>query len=168
MCKRSNSFSWLVLIERSSLSMLIALLSIRWNVHKSYNCWRLNNDNSCDLIITQNRVYLDRFASECSGGYREGETPGPIPNPEAKTLFAHNTASFRCGNVGRRLASELQLFFLIFLSLITLTWYTPAHEYNFIFSQIFRTKNSIYHVAVCFWSWCKSSLIKYLYEWLWL
>ncbi|OYZ30686.1 MAG: hypothetical protein B7Y30_12220, partial [Campylobacterales bacterium 16-40-21] len=32
--------------------------------------------------------------------------PGPIPNPEAKTLFAHNTASFRCGNVGRRLASD--------------------------------------------------------------
>ncbi|MFA6628835.1 MAG: hypothetical protein WCS55_03615, partial [Sulfuricurvum sp.] len=29
-----------------------------------------------------------------------------IPNPEAKTLIAHNTASFRCGNVGRRLASD--------------------------------------------------------------
>ena len=91
MCKRSNSFSWLVLIERSSLSMLIALLSIRWDVHNSYNCWRLNNDNPSD-IITQIRVYLDRFDSECSGGYREGETPGPIPNPEAKPLSVDGTA----------------------------------------------------------------------------
>ncbi len=62
--------------------------------------------------ITQIRVYLDRFDSECSGGYREGETPGPIPNPEAKTLFAHNTASFRCGNVGRRLASDFTLLII--------------------------------------------------------
>ena len=38
-----------------------------------------------------------------SGGYREGETPGPIPNPEAKPLFADNTAGSTCGNVGRRL-----------------------------------------------------------------
>ena len=86
--------------------MLIALLSIRWNVHKV----TIVDDLTMTIQvtkITQIRVYLDRFDSECSGGYREGETPGPIPNPEAKTLFAHNTASFRCGNVGRRLASDL-------------------------------------------------------------
>src|SRR3989339_1545316 len=65
-------------------------------------------------LISQNRVYLGRSSSECSGGYREGETPGPIPNPEAKTLIAHNTASFRCGNVGRRLASDLTLQNLFF------------------------------------------------------
>ena len=39
----------------------------------------------------------------CLGGYRERETPGPIPNPEAKPPFADDTAPFRCGNVGRRL-----------------------------------------------------------------
>ena len=83
------------------------------------------------LTTTQNRVYFGSFSSECSGGYREGETPGPIPNPEAKTLIAHNTASFRCGNVGRRLASEYQsqsLFFLQstinFLSIITINNHT--------------------------------------------
>ena len=155
MCKRSNSFSWLVLIERSSLSMLIALLSIRWNVHKSYNCWRLNNDNSCDLIITQNRVYLDRFASECSGGYREGETPGPIPNPEAKTLFAHNTASFRCGNVGRRLASDLLL--QLPLSLLTITLHLSNPKIFLFFQSIFSYSISfsffsvtILHISIFF------------------
>ena len=37
----------------------------------------------------------------CLGGYRERETPGSIPNPEAKPLIADNTADFICGNVGR-------------------------------------------------------------------
>ena len=37
----------------------------------------------------------------CLGGYRERETPGPIPNPEAKPPIADNTAPCRCGNVGR-------------------------------------------------------------------
>ena len=49
------------------------------------------------------KVHLDVFLSVCLGGYREGETPGSIPNPEAKPLIADNTAPFRCGNVGRRL-----------------------------------------------------------------
>ena len=40
----------------------------------------------------------------CLGGYRERETPGSIPNPEAKPLIADNTDSFRVGNVGRCLA----------------------------------------------------------------
>ena len=48
----------------------------------------------------------------CLGGYRERETPGPIPNPEAKPLFADNTADFICGNVGRCLV-------LVFFTLIT-------------------------------------------------
>ena len=43
-------------------------------------------------------VYLD---STCLGDYRERETPGSIPNPEAKPFIADNTAPFRCGNVGR-------------------------------------------------------------------
>jgi hypothetical protein len=30
----------------------------------------------------------------------------PIPNPEAKPLIADNTASFRCGNVGRCLVDQ--------------------------------------------------------------
>ena len=46
----------------------------------------------------------------CLGGYRERETPGPIPNPEAKPLIADNTASFRCGNVGRCLVISHFIF----------------------------------------------------------
>ena len=65
---------------------------------------RLNNENK--ILNTQSEDYLGSFHSACSGGYREGETPGPIPNPEAKTLIAHNTCPFRAGNVGRRLAAE--------------------------------------------------------------
>ena len=48
----------------------------------------------------------------CLGGYRERETPGPIPNPEAKPLFADNTADFICGNVGRCLVI---VFFYLFI-----------------------------------------------------
>ena len=50
----------------------------------------------------------------CLGGYRERETPGPIPNPEAKPLIADNTADCICGNVGRCLVDH----FLPFLTLI--------------------------------------------------
>ena len=39
-------------------------------------------------------------------GYRERETPGPIPNPEAKPLFADNTAPLGSGNVGRRIVDR--------------------------------------------------------------
>ena len=49
----------------------------------------------------------------CLGGYRERETPGPIPNPEAKPLIADNTAGFTCGNVGRCLVGRfLNHYFL--------------------------------------------------------
>ena len=54
-------------------------------------------------------VILD---TTCLGDYREGETPGPIPNPEAKPLIADNTRPFRIGNVGRRLVG---CFFYIVL-----------------------------------------------------
>ena len=47
----------------------------------------------------------------CLGGYRERETPGPIPNPEAKPLIADNTADFICGNVGRCLVCLFTPFF---------------------------------------------------------
>ena len=46
-------------------------------------------------------VIIFTFRFDCLGGYREGETPGPIPNPEAKPLIADNTYPFRIGNVGR-------------------------------------------------------------------
>ena len=54
-------------------------------------------------------LVLDVFISDCLGGYRERETPGSIPNPEAKPLIADNTASFRCGNVGRCLVDHFLL-----------------------------------------------------------
>ena len=50
---------------------------------------------------SEKKVYLGILSSHCRGGYRVGVTPGPISNPEAKPYFADNTASFRCGNVGR-------------------------------------------------------------------
>ena len=71
---------------------------------------QLNNKNLTTPCNTQGKAYFGNLLLACSGGYREGETPGSIPNPEAKTLFAHNTASFRCGNVGRRQAAR---FFII-------------------------------------------------------
>ena len=46
----------------------------------------------------------------CLGGYRERETPGPIPNPEAKPLIADNTRPFRIGNVGRCLVGQIYFF----------------------------------------------------------
>ncbi len=58
-------------------------------------------------------MFLD---TTCLGGYREGETPGPIPNPEAKPLFADNTYPFRIGNVGRCLVSCLLFYTSITLS----------------------------------------------------
>ena len=55
-------------------------------------------------------MHLGAFISDCLGGYRERETPGSIPNPEAKPPIADNTASFRCGNVGRRLVHRIYYF----------------------------------------------------------
>lgn len=85
--------------------MLTALLSIIGEMHCS--CVSDDLTITTQFLDAQGQAHLDDLLLECSGGYREGETPGPIPNPEAKTLFAHNTASFRCGNVGRRQASRL-------------------------------------------------------------
>ena len=51
-------------------------------------------------------TFSNVFSFDCLGGYREGETPGPIPNPEAKPLIADNTAGFTCGNVGRCLVRQ--------------------------------------------------------------
>ena len=54
----------------------------------------------------------------CLGGYRERETPGPIPNPEAKPLIADNTAGFTCGNVGRCLVRRLTNHSILIKSII--------------------------------------------------
>ena len=83
-------------------------------------------------------MHLGAFISDCLGGYRERETPGSIPNPEAKPPIADNTASFRCGNVGRRLVhrifnynkiafsfflfNQLTLLLLNAISIIILVW----------------------------------------------
>ena len=55
----------------------------------------------------------------CLGGYRERETPGPIPNPEAKPLIADNTRPFRAGNVGRCLVVIYQSHSLFNLLRVT-------------------------------------------------
>ena len=63
----------------------------------------------------------------CLGGYREGETPGPIPNPEAKPLIADNTCPFRIGNVGRclvdRFFTSLFAFYFTFAFLLNSLFY---------------------------------------------
>ena len=69
-------------------------------------------------------MYLD---TTCLGGYREGETPGPIPNPEAKPLFADNTYPFRIGNVGRCLVG----CFLHSQNLYTLTLFFTFNQHSF-------------------------------------
>ena len=61
-------------------------------------------DNRVSNRGNENKADSDLLSSHCSGSYREEVTPGPIPNPEAKLFIADNTASFRCGNVGRRQA----------------------------------------------------------------
>ena len=57
-----------------------------------------------EYIIKNYIFYILIF--DCLGGYRERETPGPIPNPEAKPLIADNTLPFRNGNVGRCLVDQ--------------------------------------------------------------
>ena len=69
-------------------------------------------------------MHLGAFISDCLGGYRERETPGSIPNPEAKPPIADNTASFRCGNVGRRLVHRIIPLILLLLLSNTLFIYT--------------------------------------------
>ena len=76
----------------------------------------------------------------CLGGYREGETPGPIPNPEAKPLIADNTYPFRIGNVGRCLVGcfllfllHINYFFLILFYLLLFSYYLLAFDFLNIF-----------------------------------
>lgn len=63
-------------------------------------------------LLTQNsqvKEHLGVFLLDCLGGYRERETPGSIPNPEAKPLIADNTDPCRIGNVGRCLVDQFLL-----------------------------------------------------------
>ena len=59
-----------------------------------------NSLNNRLYQVNYKYIYVYLYLT-CLGGYRERETPGPIPNPEAKPLIADNTAGFTCGNVGR-------------------------------------------------------------------
>ena len=66
----------------------------------------LKIDTTIELELTLHSwLKFDRLC-----GYREREMPSPIPNLEAKPLFADNTAGFTCGNVGRRIVDR-GLFF---------------------------------------------------------
>ena len=82
------------------------------------------------VVSKTTSVLLD---TTCLGGYREGETPGPIPNPEAKPLFADNTYPFRIGNVGRCL---VKLFFtLLFIPYIILAAIIIIITFTLIYYQ---------------------------------
>ena len=86
------------------------------------------------LTLTVKDKYTQQcvFIFDCLGGYREGETPGPIPNPEAKPLIADNTAPFRCGNVGRCLVDRLNSFLFNQSLILTTFIITSYNSINFI------------------------------------
>src|SRR5687768_3541121 len=46
----------------------------------------------CAVLNARTRQMLVRICSQSYGGHGERETPGPIPNPEAKPLSADGTA----------------------------------------------------------------------------
>ena len=76
-------------------------------------------------VVSKNiLMFLD---TTCLGGYREGETPGPIPNPEAKPLFADNTYPFRIGNVGRCLVGCFYFIFAL-LKFIYILYLPKRHD----------------------------------------
>ena len=62
--------------------------------------------HSTDFTVKYEYISNYILIFDCLGGYRERETPGSIPNPEAKPLFADNTYPFRIGNVGRCLVDR--------------------------------------------------------------
>ena len=64
------------------------------------------------------------FSLDCLGGYRERETPGSIPNPEAKPLIADNTCPCRVGNVGRCLVGQFFTSHLHFKNKLMYLQYT--------------------------------------------
>lgn len=57
------------------------------------------------------------------------ETPGSIPNPEAKHIFADDTAHFLCGKVSRRQGfSFLLLFYFPFFIFIVFSFIFKSLE----------------------------------------
>ena len=61
------------------------------------------------------------------GGYCEGGTPDPFSNSEVKPFCADDTASLRCGKVGRR-----QVFFCLFEFVACLPTVGELKEYDYI------------------------------------
>ena len=94
--------------------------------------------------MTQNsqvKEHLGVFLLDCLGGYRERETPGSIPNPEAKPLIADNTCPCRVGNVGRCLVDQFTLYFFkpinyfyIYQSFIDFYYYSL---FNYLLAWLF-------------------------------
>jgi D-sedoheptulose 7-phosphate isomerase len=69
----------------------------------------------------------------------------PIPNPEAKPLIADNTASFRCGNVGRCLVDQFLLtplfynhFYFLFITFLLAFIHFSNHIYAMILFYFIR------------------------------
>ena len=81
---------------------------------------------------------------DCLGGYREGETPGPIPNPEAKPLIADNTAGFTCGNVGRCLVRQS-----ITYPFISIYYFKHFSSYLYIIISTFYISQFLISIYLC-------------------
>ena len=100
-----------------------------------------NNYNlpSTDFIQSKLNTSFHVLNFDCLGGYREGETPGPIPNPEAKPLFADNTLPFRNGNVGRCLVDQFILIpFILFLYYFYLLLFFITYIYIFDYKNYIK------------------------------
>ena len=83
-----------------------------YNIYKRdylFKVYTIHSLNKLTKTVKSKHILNYVFRFDCLGGYRERETPGPIPNPEAKPLIADNTAPFRCGNVSRCLVDQFLL-----------------------------------------------------------
>ena len=106
---------------------VLTTVASRFSRRVDFNNWYLMiiHHKFTQLTLTVKYEYISNYILifDCLGGYRERETPGSIPNPEAKPLFADNTCPFRIGNVGRCLVDQFLLLFYYITSLFTITFY---------------------------------------------
>ena len=118
--------------------MLTLVLCLK--LHSTYNNWYLMRNHHythSNWLLQSNLSTLCVFRFDCLGGYRERETPGSIPNPEAKPLLADNTYPFRIGNVSRCLVNQFLIIHLfIYLSTFNHSYLIIYFTYNLIFNLL--------------------------------
>lgn len=103
------------------LSLCIEVITTRiCSIQVGLIVWDLPIKPTRQISIVKCRIYCLYFPFPCV--YREKETPSSIPNLVVKLLFADDTASFRCGNVGRcRDKGDFKTYFYLYISLLLVT-----------------------------------------------